>query len=68
MSYIRLEAEIDLADIETDDLVAEFNRRSAASAVPAMQRMFEALSLGHEQEALALLRQHLCDSLGRVIP
>lgn len=74
MAYVRLnvDVDIDMSEFETDELVAELDRRckSPTDEVdhgPALQAMFTALSLGQEDEALKLLRSYLCDCLGRVM-
>lgn len=74
MAYVRLnvDVDIDMSEFETDELVAELDRRrkSPTDEVdhgPALQAMFTALSLGQEDEALKLLRTYLCDCLGRVM-
>ena len=65
-----VDVDVDLADIDTDDLLAEMEGRDCK--VPshnpnALQNMFRALSLGDEKAALNMLRDYLCDALGRVL-
>lgn len=69
---LTLDVDVDLSEIDTQDLVAEMDRRRTSpngivNHSPALQAMFTALTLGQEQEALKLLRTYLCDCLGRVM-
>ena len=62
---------IDLDDIDTNDLVEHLKQShtviSHEESVGPHQDMFRALSLGEEKKALDLLRNYLCDCLGRVL-
>ncbi|MGN6023399.1 hypothetical protein ACP6NF_03295 [Alcaligenes faecalis] len=68
-----VDVDIDLGEFDTDDLIAELESRgeyledNPNGHGPALQAMFQALSLGQEDEALKLLRTYLCDCLGRVM-
>lgn len=68
---VTVDVDVDLSDFDTDDLIAELESRGAeapwASDPEALQKMFRALSLGDEKTALNLLRDYLCDALGRVM-
>lgn len=75
MAYVTVSTtvDVDLGEIDTDDLIAELESRdecmesNPSGHGPALQAMFQALSLGQEDEALKLLRTYLCDCLGRVM-
>ena len=62
---------IDLNDIDTDELIDHLKRTHTVigheDSVGPHQDMFRALSLGDEKQALDLLRNYLCDCLGRVL-
>lgn len=69
MPYVNVHIDIDevIGEISTDDLVEELKSRRDQPTDP-LQEMFRALSLGNERQALDLLRNYLCDCLGRVLP
>lgn len=66
---VDIDVDVELSDIDTSDLISELESRGVEGVdhVPALQAMFQALSLGQEDEALKLLRTYLCDCLGRVM-
>lgn len=72
---VNVDVDVNLSDIGTDDLVEELERRQGKGSVPfqglavdhsdAHQLMFEALRVRDDARALDLLRNYLCDCLGR---
>lgn len=64
---VMVEVEVDISQIDTEDLIQELSDRNCATASNARQDMFRALSNGDNDKALSLLRDYLCDCLGRVI-
>ena len=70
MAYVTVSVDVDLSDIGTTDMEDELVRRSrspsdAVDHADAHQKMFMALAVGKNDEALSLLRDYLCDCLGR---
>lgn len=66
---VDIDVDVELSDIDTSDLISELGSRGVEGVdyAPALQAMFQALSLGQEDGALKLLRTYLCDCLGRVM-
>lgn len=66
---VDIDVDVELSDIDTSDLISELESRGVEGVdhAPALQAMFQALSLGQEDEALKLLRAYLCDCLGRAM-
>ncbi|MGO3892423.1 MAG: hypothetical protein ACTJHW_15740 [Paenalcaligenes sp.] len=69
---VDVEVDVDLDDIPDADIVAHLERNGyrvidmSESSSPH-QEMFRALSMGDKDKAIDLLRDYLCDELGRVI-
>ncbi|MFD4120329.1 hypothetical protein ACFWQD_03400 [Alcaligenes faecalis] len=66
---VDIDVDVELSDIDTSDLISELESRGLdhIDHAPALQAMFQALSLGQEDEAMKLLRTYLCDCLSRVM-
>ena len=71
MAYITTEVEVDLYDFDTDDLVAELERRGleveTRSESEVLTKAWLADREGRKNEAYALLREHMLEKLGKVI-
>ena len=71
MAYITTEVEVDLCDFDTDDLVAELERRgrdiAAADETEVLTKAWMADREGRKDEAYAILRECMLEKLGKVI-
>ena len=70
--HVVVDVEVDLDDIADKDLIEHLEANGYQvigkdQSYTPYQEMFRALSLGDNDRALSLLRDHLCDCLGRVI-
>ena len=73
---ITRDVDVDLSEWETDELIDEIlNRDSDIKIVDISdgleeweQMAFTALQKGNKDEAIEILRSHLCDASGRVLP
>lgn len=68
---VDVDIDVDLSEIDTDDLVNELESR--ALDIPhaderAIPKIFEALYVGNESQALELVRSFVQSATGRVLP
>lgn len=71
MAYITTEVEVDLCDFDTDELVAELERRgldiAAADETEVLTKAWMADREGRKDEAYSLLREYMLEKLGKVV-
>ena len=71
MAYITTEVEVDLCDFDTDDLVAELERRGrevgGSDETEVLTKAWMADREGRKDEAYALLREYMLEKLGKVV-
>lgn len=69
---VEVDVDLDLDDIPDADMVAHLESNGyrvidMSESISPHQEMFRALSMGDKDKAIDLLRDYLCDELGRVI-
>lgn len=73
MAYVttEVEVEVDLCDFDTDELVAELERRgldiAAADETEVLTKAWMADREGRKDEAYSLLREYMLEKLGKVV-
>lgn len=71
VGYIDVDVDVDLADIDTQDLVEELSSRNRPETLDAdvsIMKIYEAMACGRAGLALELMRSHIQDVTGRVLP
>ena len=68
---VEVEVEVDLCDFDTDDLIAELERRgldiAAADETEMLTKAWMADREGRKDEAYSLLREYMLEKLGKVV-
>lgn len=71
MAYVTTEVEVDLCDFDTDELVAELERRgldiAAADETEVLTKAWMADREGRKDEAYAILCEYMLEKLGKII-
>ena len=71
MAYITTEVEVDLCDFDTDELVAELERRGrevgGSDETEVLTKAWIADREGRKDEAYSLLREYMLEKLGKVV-
>lgn len=71
MTYKTIEVEVDMCDFDTDDLVAELERRgrevSGSDETEVLTKAWLADREGRKNEAYTILREYMLEKLGKVI-
>jgi hypothetical protein len=73
MTYVtvNVDVDVDLSDLDTEDLLAELERRNKApeSAVDvSLAQIFDAFYLGNESRGTQMTKRYLQQVTGRVLP
>lgn len=68
VGYIDVDVDIDIAEIDTADLLAELDERGDRLGSTGLLEIYEAMKFGKNETALELMRTYLQDTLGRVLP
>jgi hypothetical protein len=66
-TYVSVDVDVPLSEIPTDDLLEELAERDGYQPYGLMA-IYEAMAAGNQALALTLMRDHIQDVTGRVLP
>jgi hypothetical protein len=66
-TYVSVDVDVPLSEISTEDLIDELATRDGCAPVGLMQ-IYEAMAAGNTSRALELMRTHIQDVTGRLLP
>lgn len=66
-TYVSVDVDIPLSEIPTEDLIEELAERDGHMP-PSLQAIYELMAAGRKDDAYEMMRQHIMDVTGRILP